>query len=647
MKNKIIKSAILFSMFIAFAIFAPAAFASTSLNTGASDPANFVLGSNYTASQGCSSCWTATTSASAGQTVSVFIGYHNSGPEATQNLRIKLSPQSTSAVSTQAFTGTIYADNAGAKTAWTTININGGAQTLTYIPGSTLWYPDQNQTNPTSLPAGQTGAEIFTTGLNLGSIAPDSTCTGTNSSCHQGSIVARFKISDTTTQNTTCSITNFTATPTTVSAGGISALSWSTNGCTNVSISPAINATAPLSLTGSGSTFAVNQTTTYTLTATGVSNTATLPVTVSVNTVQPTCYITSFYPDSNTVYAGNSTIVHWSTSTGCTNVSITNIGGGLANSGSQVTGAIGGTTVYTISASGASNTAPSQSFTISVIQAAQNNCAITNAYANPSTIDYGGHTTLYWGATGTYSYITISGLSNTFYPGNNSYTTPALYANTTYTLNIYGCSGNTNSYSYPINVFVKYNPVDTTTNTTNTTNTVYISSGTGNPYMKLSITPDFENVMVGDTVNYDVVWKNISGTTLKNSTLRIKLPKEMTFKKSTVGEFSTSDNTLTDILGDIKAGENGTFKIQSEVNSTRTHKLVTTASVVFTLPSTAQNDVTAYAINNLVDSAGNSLGANALFSGFMPNSLLGWLIVILIILGIVAVSRRFYKKPVA
>ncbi len=653
MKNKIIKSTILFSFFAVFAVLAFPANASTLLNTGSYDPVNFVLSSNYSASQGCSSCWATSTPASAGQTVSIFIGYHNSGNEATQNLRIKLSPQSTGAVSGQTFTGTISADNASAKSASASVSISSGTQTLTYIPGSTLWYPDQNQTNPTALLMGQSGAEIFSTGLNLGSILPDSTCSSSNTSCHQGSIVARFLISNSSQNSSNCTINNFSATPTTINSGATSALTWNTSGCTNVSITPSINSSSTLSLSGSASTFALNTTTTYTLSAYGSSNTASpLSTTVYVNQVQNTCYINSFYPDNDSVYSGNSTIVHWSVSSGCNNVSVTNIGGGLSNTGSQVIGPIYGNTTYTIYASGPTNTATAQSFTVGLLQINQNynnynNCYITNAYASPARINQGESTTLHWAVSGSYSYATISGVSNTFYSGNNYYTTPALYANTTYTVNVYGCSSSSGNISYPINVYVNYQPDQNSTVDNNTVKTIYVSGGGESPYIKLSITPDFENVSLGDVTNYDVAWKNISGSTLKNATLRMKLPKEMTFKKSDIGEFSTSDNTLTEELGDLKAGDFGKLKFQTSVSSTKTHKLVTTASVVFTLPSTAQGDATAYAINKLVDANGNSLGANALFSGFMPNSLLGWLIVILVIMAVVAIARYFYKKPIA
>jgi hypothetical protein len=79
-----------------------------------------------------------------------------------------------------------------------------------------------------------------------------------------------------------CTVTSFNATPTTVSTGGMSTLSYNTTGCTSVSISGfGIMSGIP---SGSYSTGPLTATTTYTLTATGISGPpaiATVTVTVT------------------------------------------------------------------------------------------------------------------------------------------------------------------------------------------------------------------------------------------------------------------------------------------------------------------------------------------------------------------------------
>ena len=95
-------------------------------------------------------------------------------------------------------------------------------------------------------------------------------------------------------------IDSFGASPTTITAGGCTTLSWTTTDAVSVSISPAIGG-EPLSVDGNGSGLPEIRTTTYKLTATGETGakplTATASVTVTVNPPAPSSpSITSISP---------------------------------------------------------------------------------------------------------------------------------------------------------------------------------------------------------------------------------------------------------------------------------------------------------------------------------------------------------------
>ena len=144
-------------------------------------------------------------------------------------------------------------------------------------------------------------------------------------------------------------VTAFTASPTTIIAGNSSTLSWSTTNVTSVTITS--SGGGNFGPNGSTSVSPLTPTITYTLTATGPGGTTTATVTVTVYRL-PT--ISSFTASPNTIIAGNSSTLTWST-TNTTSVSINNGVGTFGPSGStSVTP--DDTTTYTLTATGPGGT---------------------------------------------------------------------------------------------------------------------------------------------------------------------------------------------------------------------------------------------------------------------------------------------------
>jgi hypothetical protein len=183
-----------------------------------------------------------------------------------------------------------------------------------------------------------------------------------------------------------------------------------------------------------------------------------------------------------------------------------------------------------------------------------------------------------------------------------------------------------------------------------TTVVTTITTGNGSTSnMMLDITPDTDSIGAGERTNYDISYKNISGAEMRNVVIRVTLPKDFTFRRATKGSFDNGDNTLTVLLGDLSRNEDGEFSLEAiSGKSFDTDTVVTTATLAYTKPSGAQEDVIDYAIQRVAtnNTVGNSLTGLALFGGggFFPTSLLGWLLLIVAILAIIVIVRGVAVK---
>jgi len=171
-------------------------------------------------------------------------------------------------------------------------------------------------------------------------------------------------------------------------------------------------------------------------------------------------------------------------------------------------------------------------------------------------------------------------------------------------------------------------------------------TGAGSLFLALDIEPDFDNVVIGDTVDYTVKYRNISNSDLRNVVIQTTLAEETRFMKSTAGFYSQADHNVTVVVGDLDYQEEGSFLIRVEILRGAAGDLVVTqASAGHDHPSIIDaqvGTVPAYAINHVVNDQSRLVGL-ALFGGaFFPTTLIGWLILLLIIILIVLLARKYY-----
>ncbi len=170
---------------------------------------------------------------------------------------------------------------------------------------------------------------------------------------------------------------------------------------------------------------------------------------------------------------------------------------------------------------------------------------------------------------------------------------------------------------------------------------IYTSSGDGSTVspsasVTLTITPSISNVKDGDTVAYSIFCQNNSSKTLKDVTLDVMLPG---------GMFPMNGTTHTEI-GTILPGGTCTMIVSGTVpnNVKDGNNLVSMATLNYTVSGVHESQV-AYASNTVRDSS-NSLAGLALFGAdFTPNTLFGWLVLILIIIALIYAGRRMYYRP--
>lgn len=173
----------------------------------------------------------------------------------------------------------------------------------------------------------------------------------------------------------------FTATPSTISEGDVSSLSWTTTHATTISIDNGIGAVAANGTTA----VSPSTTTTYTLTANGIAGTVTKQVTVTVTPPKPQI---SFTASPRIIPEGESSRLSWIVQNATDVVIDHGLGSRPLSGSASVSPAV--TTTYRLTATGPGGSSSAQA-TVTVLTA-----PVITFTATPSTIARGSAATLAW-----------------------------------------------------------------------------------------------------------------------------------------------------------------------------------------------------------------------------------------------------------
>ena len=204
--------------------------------------------------------------------------------------------------------------------------------------------------------------------------------------------------------------------------------------------------------------------------------------------------------------------------------------------------------------------------------------------------------------------------------------------------------------TYKGNILVFQTPkisIPTTTSTTTTTTTtadvepevVTVESSI------LKITTNTEDVAIGNEIEYLITFKNTEKKNFENAEIIIQLPKEVSFIESNFGKEGDND-TVVFKPGILIPDQVGSMTIKGKVNSKASDDsvFITTAIMSYNIADSTENkDEIAYVTNHVIE--GSGLEANPLFGAdFLPTTLLGWLALMLVALGLIIVGKKIYEK---
>jgi hypothetical protein len=426
------------------------------------------------------------------------------------------------------------------------------------------------------------------------------------------------------------------------------------------------------------------------------------------NYVQPQqqCQITSFYPSQSTVSSGSTFYLYWQ-STGCTNLTIDGYTypvngngsfGPLYTGRSYVASAYGpngsdskstyvgvntiyypttyacndgldndndGYRDYPSDIGCTSSTDPDEYNytqpvnTQSVFTGVPTNITQTSARLNGTLTQYSGYNTQVYFKWGLNQNVVNTTGAQSLNSSNSFFDTLTnLSANTVY---YYKAVANSNgsivegdlqvfkTNSLPTIISNPGNPVVITRPVT--TPVIERGIGIGSNLVSMRADNRTGSACVLDNAEYTFFYKNISEKAITDAVIQIALPKDFGFSGSSAGIYNNVDNTLTINVGSLQSQQEQSVSVRGIVKESARDRdlLVATATMSFTNPYTnATESAVAYGLintNNCTKDTSSSLAGLALFgNGFLPGTLLGWLIFILLILAVVMIAREVFRR---
>jgi hypothetical protein len=185
--------------------------------------------------------------------------------------------------------------------------------------------------------------------------------------------------------------------------------------------------------------------------------------------------------------------------------------------------------------------------------------------------------------------------------------------------------------------------IRTVTNTTTNTGT-----GAGS-FIKLMITNNREMVRSTKETTYDVAWENVSGRDLENLVLEVNFPTQVTVIDTDHGSIKRDAHSVVYKIGDLAKKEKGDMSIVIDAagNLRDGDPVVAQAIMAFENPKTAATEnAIAYDADEFstASASGSAFGASVFGLGFLPTSLAGWLLILLILLVIALLVHSYLSR---
>ena len=639
MKNlsskKILIVSVISALAIGMPIFINPIFAAGAyFNTDSLDKPILRTGNYSTNGPSCTTCWSGSTMANTGDIVSFDIYYHNASADTATQTRVKANIPGGN-FNSFTVSADLYASNATAITGTSLISLS-STQNLTFINGSVKWYPNQSAT-PIPLLYGQSGNEIITTtGLNIGDVSAGWTTQGhitfraqVGGGQQQGQMPTNITNSATSINQNNATL-NASINPnnsntntwfeygTTQNFGSIIGSQTIGSGNTSINISTYLSGL----LSNTTYYYRVVASNSYGTSYGNISSFTTSFITSQFQSGSVPIVITNsailIYQNSATLNAlinpNNSNTNTWfeygttqnfgyssaSQSVGSGNFSVNTTG--------YISGLLSNTTYYYRAV--ASNQygtvyGNTLSFTTSFITINQSfqglmpititnsaNVFYTNSILLNGAVNANGAIATAWfeyGTTQSLGQITNSqpmGMGTIAY--NYSYILSNLTPNTIYYFravarNAYGTNyGTIFNFISPVATIAAITTNNTTVNNTSLTTAVRIPANLNSLAVVLVSNVDKSEVIIGDEINYTVVYKNIGNSSVADAKINIILPKGVEYQSANVDPSAQSGQNITFNIGKIFANGQGSASVKIKINnSSKTGELILNADMEY------------------------------------------------------------------
>jgi hypothetical protein len=159
------------------------------------------------------------------------------------------------------------------------------------------------------------------------------------------------------------------------------------------------------------------------------------------------------------------------------------------------------------------------------------------------------------------------------------------------------------------------------------------------------ITTKENNVSIGGEVNFLVTFKNKTERIFENTKVTVELPKGISYLESNFGE--ENNGTVLLNVENLLPEQVGSLSIKGRVLNEAKEKdlIITTALLSYKVSgSNKQEEKIDYVTNKIIPIDSNlAASSNLANDSFLPNTLIDWLTLILVIAGLILVGKNIYR----
>ncbi len=161
---------------------------------------------------------------------------------------------------------------------------------------------------------------------------------------------------------------------------------------------------------------------------------------------------------------------------------------------------------------------------------------------------------------------------------------------------------------------------------------------------RLAIDDGETTVAQGDEVTIKVRYENNNSKTYTSGSVQVYLAPQYAFTASNKGIYDRVDNTVVISLRDFPGGGFGTAIITAKANGKPgdLDQAISQAVMKVNGVTLKVSDIDEYGSSG--SSSKGVLGASASGAGFLPGSLIGWIVLLVVLALVVIIGRRYFTK---